>query len=108
MRPTFQTILLSFVVAVVGANFQATAQRGSLPATPSSRCRPRSSTLTTTPSISKSSASRRSSHQRQRSATSSIPCRTEMSSFTLKPRSRSHSSDSEWLSGSHPLSAATP
>ena len=75
VRPTFQTIFLSFVVAVVGGNFQATAQRGSRPATPSSRCRPRSSTLTTTPSISKSSASRRSSHQRQRSATSSIAVR---------------------------------
>ncbi len=63
VRPTFQTILFSFVVAVDGGNFHATAQRGSRPATPSSRCRPRSSTLTTTPSISKSSWSRRSSHQ---------------------------------------------
>ena len=108
VRPTFQTILFSLVVAVVGGNFQATAQRGSRPATPSSLCSPRSSTLATTPSISKSSASRRFSHQRQRSATSSMPCRMEMSPFTLKPRSRSHSSDSEWLSGSQPLRAATP
>ena len=37
MRPTFQTIRFSFVVAVIGGNFQATAQRGSRPATPSSR-----------------------------------------------------------------------
>ena len=69
MRPTFQKTFFSFVVAVVGGNFQATAQRGSRPTTPSSRHRPRSSTLTTTPSISKSSSSRRSSHQRQRLTT---------------------------------------
>ena len=62
MRPTFQTIRLSFVVAVIGGNFQAIAQRGSRPTTPSSRHSARSSTLITTPSISKSSASRRSSH----------------------------------------------
>ena len=42
----------SFVVAVVGGNFQAIAQRGSRPTTPSSRQSARSSTLTTTPSIS--------------------------------------------------------
>ena len=52
VRPTFQTTSRSFVVAVVGANFQAIAQRGSRPATPSSRHSARSSTLTTTPSIS--------------------------------------------------------
>ena len=37
MRPTFQTIRLSVVVAVIGGNFQAIAQRGSRPVTPSSR-----------------------------------------------------------------------
>ena len=37
VRPTFQTILLSVVVAVIGGNFQAIAQRGSRPVTPSSR-----------------------------------------------------------------------
>ena len=52
MRPTFQTIRFSFVVAVIGGNFQATAQRGSRPVTPSSRHSERWSTLTTTPSIS--------------------------------------------------------
>ena len=48
------------VTAVVGGNFQAIAQRGSRPTTPSRRCSSKSSTLTTTPSISKSSAPRRS------------------------------------------------
>ncbi len=52
VRPTFQTILLSFVVAVVGGNFQAIAQRGSRPTTPRSRHSARSSSLTTAPSIS--------------------------------------------------------
>ena len=52
VRPTFQTTLCIVVVAVVGGNFQAIAQRGSRPTTPSSRQSARSSTLTTTPSIS--------------------------------------------------------
>ena len=37
VRPTFQTIFWSIVVAVVGGNFQAIAHRGSRLATPSSR-----------------------------------------------------------------------
>ena len=45
VRPTFQTIRFSFVVAVIGGNFQAIAQRGSRPATPSSRQSVRWSTL---------------------------------------------------------------
>ena len=52
VRPTFQTIFFSLVVAVIGGNFQAIAQRGSRPTTPSSRHSARSLTLTTTPSIS--------------------------------------------------------
>ncbi len=52
VRPTFQTTSSILVVAVVGGNFQAIAQRGSRPTTPSSRHSARSSTLTTTPSIS--------------------------------------------------------
>ena len=52
VRPTFQTTSRRVVVAVVGGNFQAIAQRGSRPTTPSSRQSARSSTLTTTPSIS--------------------------------------------------------
>ena len=52
VRPTFQTTFFIVVVAVVGGNFQAIAQRGSRPTTPSSRQSARSSTLTTTPSIS--------------------------------------------------------
>ena len=108
MRPTFQTILLSVVVAVIGGNFQATAQRGSRPVTPSSRQRPRWSTLTTTPSISKSSDSRRSSHHRQRSTTSSTSSWLEMSPLTGKPRSRIHSSSSEWLANSIPSRPPIP
>ena len=52
VRPTFQTTSSSLVVAVVGGNFQAIAQRGSRPTTPSSRHSARSSILATTPSIS--------------------------------------------------------
>jgi len=52
VRPTFQTTVFISVVAVVGGNFQAIAQRGSRPTTPSSRHKAFSSTLTTTPSIS--------------------------------------------------------
>ena len=48
------------VTAVVGGNFHAIAQRGSRPTTPRRRCSSKSSTFTTTPSISKSSAPRRS------------------------------------------------
>ena len=68
--PTFQSTRCSWVTAVVGGNFQATAQRGSRPTAPSRRCSSRSSTFTTTPSISKSSAPRRSC-QRSHCATTS-------------------------------------
>ena len=50
------------VTAVVGGNFQATAQRGSRPTEPRRRCSSSSSTFTTAPSISKSSSPRRRSH----------------------------------------------
>ena len=50
--PTFQTTPLSLVVAVIGGNFQAIAQRGSRPTTPSCLHSGRWSILTTTPSIS--------------------------------------------------------
>ena len=61
----------SVVTAVVGGNFQAIAQRGSRPTTPSRRCSSKSSTFTTTPSISKSSAPRRSCQARHCATTSS-------------------------------------
>ena len=108
VRPTFQTTLFSRVVAVVGGNFQAIAQRGSRPTTPSSRQRGRSSTLTTTPSISKSSSSRRPSHQRQRSTTASISSWPPASGLTLKPRSRSHSISAVWVGRSSPRVGAEP
>ena len=94
VRPTFQKMWLSLVVAVIGGNFQATAQRGSRPTTPSSRQSVRWSTLITTPSISKSSDSRRSSHHLQRSTTSSADWWMAVSAFTLNPRSRSQVSSS--------------
>jgi hypothetical protein len=93
VRPTFQAIRSSFVVAVLGANFQAIAPRGSRPTTPSCAWRARSSTFTTTPSISKSSRSRRSSQARQAATTESRSSWTSMSGFTRKPRSRKYSSD---------------
>ena len=61
--PTFHSIPCRVVTAVVGANFQAIAQRGSRPTTPRRRCISIWSTFTTTPSISKSSAPRRSSQR---------------------------------------------
>ena len=108
VRPTFQATRSSVVVAVVGANFQAIAPRGSRPTTPSWRCRSRSSTLTTTPSISKSSRSRRSSQARQAPTTSSTVSCSSTSRFTRKPCSRSHSSDSWWVSKASPSVAPTP
>ena len=95
VRPTFQATRSSTVVAVLGANFQAIAPRGSRPTTPSWLCRSRSSTLTTTPSISKSSRSRRSSHAWQAATTESRSSCTSTSGFTRKPCSRSHASDSD-------------
>ncbi len=107
VRPTFQATRSSLVVAVMGANFQAMAPRGSRPTTPRRRCRSRSSTLTTTPSISKSSDSRRSSHARHAVTTwSSVSCRST-SPLTLNPCSRSQSSDSRCDSNSIPSSAPT-
>ena len=38
VRPTFTSIFSSFVTAVVGANLNAIAQRGSRPTTPSACC----------------------------------------------------------------------
>ena len=108
VRPTFQTIRLSVVVAVIGGNFQATAHRGSRPVTPSSRHSGIWSTFTTTPSISKSSDSRRSSHHRQRSTTSSTSACSLMSPLTAKPRSRIHCSSSEWLENSIPRRPPIP
>ena len=52
VRPTFHITDRRVVVAVIGANFQAMAPRGSRPTTPSERWRSRSLTFTTTPSIS--------------------------------------------------------
>ena len=60
--PGFQPMSFSVVTAVVGGNFHAIAHRGSRPTTPRRRCSANWLTLTTTPSISKSSEPRRRSH----------------------------------------------
>jgi hypothetical protein len=52
VRPTFHSTRRSSVVAVIGANFQAIAPRGSRPTTPSCRWTARSLTFTTAPSVS--------------------------------------------------------
>ena len=93
VRPTFQATRWSVVVAVLGANFQAIAPRGSRPTTPSCRWSARSSTFTTTPSISKSSRLRRSSQAWHAASTSSTSSCTSTSRLTLKPCSASQSSD---------------
>ena len=94
VRPTFHATWFSVVVAVVGGNFHAIAPRGSRPTTPSWRCSSSSSTFTTTPSISKSSRSRRSCHASQAATTCSTVSCTSTSRFTRKPCSRSQSSHS--------------
>ena len=94
--PTFQDTAFSFVTAVVGGNFHAIAQRGSRPTTPSRRWSSTSSTFTTTPSISKSSAPRRSCQARHWATTSSSESSRRTSALTRKPWSRSHSSASQW------------
>ena len=52
VRPTFTSMLFSFVTVVVGANLKAIAQRGSRPTEPSACWVANSLILTTTPSIS--------------------------------------------------------
>ena len=52
VRPTLTAISRRRVVAVVGANLKAIAQRGSWATDPRARCRAYESTLTTTPSMS--------------------------------------------------------
>ena len=94
--PTFQLIAFRRVTAVVGGNFQAIAQRGSRPTTPSRRCSSKSLTLTTTPSISKSSAPRRSCQCRHCLTTSSSVASFLTSPLTRKPCAFSHSSASQW------------
>ncbi len=106
--PTFQSTSCSVVTAVVGGNFQAIAQRGSRPTTPRRRCSSTSSTLTTTPSISKSSAPRRSCHARQRATTSSSLSSRSTSPLTRKPCARSHSSASQCESSSSPSVTPIP
>ena len=91
------------VTAVVGGNFHATAQRGSRPTEPSRRCSSRSSTLTTTPSISKSSSPRRRCHsQALRDHLVLAAPAAVMSRLTRKPCSRSQSSACEWRSKERP------
>ena len=50
--PTLTSMLWSRVVAVVGANLKAIAQRGSCATLPRARCSAYESTLTTAPSMS--------------------------------------------------------
>ena len=104
--PTFHCTPFRRVIAVVGGNFQAIAQRGSRPTTPRRRCSSTSSTLTTTPSISKSSWPRRCSQDRQRATTSSSVVSRATSSLTRKPCPFSHCSASQWLAKADPLGDA--
>ena len=97
VRPTFTPISSSLVTAVVGENLKAIAQRGSRPTMPSSRCASKSLTFTTTPSISKSRCSRRSSQAWHAATTEEKSSCSSTSRLTLKPCARSHSSDSKWV-----------
>ncbi len=109
MRPTFQTILLSFVVAVVGGNFQAIAQRGSRPATPSSRHSAAlvdldddAVDLEVEPVAALLPPAAARDH-----LVDPVSCRA-MSPLTRKPRSRSHSSSSLWEACSTPSRTPIP
>ena len=68
VRPTLTSIFLSSVVFCSAGNLNAIAHRGNLLVLPSARRRSISSTLTTTPSVSKSSVRRLSCHSRQNSS----------------------------------------
>ncbi len=106
--PTFHMMSRSVVTFVVGGNFQAIAQRGSRPTVPRRRCSSRSDTLTTTPSISKSSAPRRCC-QASHCATTSSSLRSSLTSaLTRRPCSRSHCSPSQWLEKRTPSTRPIP
>ena len=104
--PGFQPIWSRRVTAVVGGNFHATAQRGSRPTTPRRRWSSTSLTLTTTPSISKSSDPRRSSHARHCATTSSSVSSLRTSGWTGKRCSRSQVSASQWDGEADPVGDA--
>ena len=106
VRPTFTPICSSLVTAVVGENLKAIAQRGSRPTMPSSRCASKSLTFTTTPSISKSRCSRRSSQAWHAATTEEKSSWSSTSRLTLNPRARSHSSDSKCVWRSSALAGA--
>ena len=96
--PGAHTIAFRRVTAVVGGNFHAIAHRGSRPTEPSRRWSSTWLTLTTTPSISKSSEPRRSSQARHCAITSSSVSSFLTSGWTGKRCSRSHSSASQCAS----------
>src|SRR5687768_18363886 len=65
VRPTFTSILCSFVVFCSAGNLKAIAERGNLLVAPRRRRWAYESTLMTTPSVSKASDRRRSAHSAQ-------------------------------------------
>ena len=71
VRPTLTSIRSSLVCACCAGNLKAVAQRGNFAVRPSFSRSARSSTLTTTPSVSKSSVRRCSAHSWQKAITSS-------------------------------------
>ena len=102
VRPTFTSMRSRVVVASAEGNLYAVAQRGSRPTAPSCRWTAKSSILTTTPSMSIGSASRRGSQAAQAATVASSPgCRT-VSGVVGKPIERSHSSVSQCVPGVAP------
>ena len=85
VRPTFTSIRRSRVCACCAGNLNAVAHRGNLAVAPRRARSARSSTLITTPSVSKSSASRFSAHSSQNSATCAMPSQRFQCGSTGRP-----------------------
>ena len=105
VRPTCTEIPRTTVVFSSAGYLNARAQRGDFEVEPSSAWRPRSSTLITTPSVSKSRSARSLSQAATTSRTSSKVEHRRQWDWVGKPSVRSRSSVSVWVEGRFALSA---
>ncbi len=92
VRPTFTSMLLRSVVFCSAGNLNAIAHLGNLLVVPRRARRSMRSSLITTPSVSKSSARRFSSHSRQNSTSASTPWQRCQCGSTGSPHALSASS----------------
>ena len=108
MRPTCTSTRASFVIACSASNLNARAQRGNLLVYPSRSRWPKSSTLTTIPSVSYPRAWRLVFHSAQWAITPSIVSNFAVSGLTGNPNAFIRTSDSwcEWTSNPSTLPSA--